>query len=108
MAAPTTSDDAVVLDIGDGIGALILSTTEAVLGAEIEVSPMTDGARRTHTRIRRHRVNGNEVFAGVYPGLAAGTWRVYGVDDCALATVEIRSGEVSTVDGGECRSVASD
>jgi hypothetical protein len=100
-------DDALVLDIGEGVGALVLYTSESLLGAEIEVSPDVDGAPRTHTIIRRRRVNGRDLFAGVYPGLPEGTWRIYGLDDRPVGTVVIDGGRVAEWQGGDCRSGTS-
>jgi hypothetical protein len=96
------SDDALVLDIGDGVGALVLQTTEDAAGLEIEVSP-AGGGRRTHTIVRRRRLGGRDVFAGVYPELSAGEWIVHGADGRPLGTVVIGSGRVTEFDGGACR-----
>lgn len=93
-----------MLDIGEDVGALILYTAEAVLGAEIEVSPDVDGAHRTHTLIRRRRIGDHELFAGVYPELREGTWRIFGLDGDVIGTVAIRGGHVTEHHGGTCRS----
>jgi len=98
------ADDTLVLDIGDDVGALILYTSEAVLGAEIEVSPDTDGAPRVHTLIRRRRIGEHQLFAGVYPELREGTWRIYGLDDRVIGTVVITGGHVAEYHGDTCRS----
>jgi hypothetical protein len=95
-------DDALVLDIGEGVGALVLYTDEELTGAEIEVGPDADDAVRTHTIIRRRRVAGRDVFAGVYPSLAEGRWRIYGLDDRPVATVVIAGGRVAEWRGGDC------
>jgi hypothetical protein len=97
-------DDTLVLDIGGEIGALVLYTAEDVLGAEIEVSPVVDGAHRTHTLIRRRRIGDHELFAGVYPELREGTWRIFGLDGDVIGTVAIRGGHVTEYRGGTCRS----
>jgi len=98
------TDDTLVLDIGEDIGALILYTAEGLLGAEIEVSPDVDGAHRIHTLIRRRRIGGHELFAGVYPELREGTWRIFGLDDRVIGTVDIRGGHVTEYHGDTCRS----
>ena len=47
-----TGAGTVMLDIGAGTGALILWTPAELLGAEIEISPHTLDARRTHAAVR--------------------------------------------------------
>ena len=97
-------DDTLVLDIGEDVGALILYTAESVLGAEIEVSPDVDGAHRVHTLVRRRRIGGQQLFAGVYPELREGTWRIFGLDDRVIGTVAIHGGQVAEFHGDICRS----
>src|SRR5271170_3391997 len=58
--------DALVLDIGEDIGALILYAEEGCLGQEIDLTPI--GAPRSHhmhTMIRRRRGVGREFIVGV-------------------------------------------
>jgi len=97
-------DDTLVLDIGEDVGALVLYTAESVLGAEIEVSPDVDGAHRVHTMVRRRRMGGQQLCAGVYPELRQGTWRIFGLDDRVIGTVVIRGGQVAEFHGDACRS----
>jgi hypothetical protein len=54
----------VVLDIGAGIGALVIHTPGRLHGHEIEVSPVTDLAIRTHASVR----------AGTCAAACAGAW----------------------------------
>jgi hypothetical protein len=91
--------DALVLDIGGDIGALVLFTTTEALGAEIEVSRWGD-PHRTHTLIRRRRAAGADVCAGVYPSLVAGEYVIWGLDGTPVATVHIVGGQVTEYDGG--------
>ena len=87
-----------VLDIGGDIGALILYTEERFLDREIEVSPVGDDERRIHTAIHERRVGERVVFAGVYPELAAGTYRIWTDDPALPDRVTIVGGEVAEVD----------
>jgi hypothetical protein len=86
----------VVLDIGDGVGALVLYVPAALHGREIEVSPVGEDAMRTHTAVLERLVNGQRVYAAVYPELAAGVYRVWG--DQATPTVSIHPGAVAELD----------
>ena len=97
--------DALVLDIGGNVGALVLYSDEACLGLEIDLTPA--GAPRSHhmhTMIRRRRAVDREFIAGVYPELVEGTYTVWGVDDRPLGEVTIVGGQVSEFDSGSCRS----
>jgi|SRR5580698_8683966 hypothetical protein len=73
-----SSAGSVVLELGPGIGALLLHTPAELDGAEIEISLVpADGeppARRTHSQVRpRHTANGTK-YAAVYPDLAEGQY----------------------------------
>ncbi len=86
--------DALVLDIGAGVGALILYAPEAALGAEVEVSRPGD-ARRAHTVIRRRHVLGRDIVAGVYPALEEGDYVVWSLRGTRAGTASVRGGRVT-------------
>ncbi len=87
-----------VLNIGDGIGALMIYTSVALHGKEIEVSPLADDAQRTHTAVLERRMNGRSVFAALFLALAEGEYRIWSDDPNVLQSVKIVSGEVAMVD----------
>jgi hypothetical protein len=98
--------EALVLDIGDDIGALILHADESCLGLEIDLTPV--GAPRSHhmhTMIRRRRAVDREFIVGVYPELVAGNYTVWGIDGHPLGDVVIKGGHVSEFRSGNCRTV---
>lgn len=87
----------VVLELGPGVGALVLRTPPELDGREIEVSPVGGAAvRRTHSQVRPRTTSAGTQYAAVYPQLAAGTYTVW--DDVAtpVATVTIHGGQVTT------------
>jgi hypothetical protein len=94
---PVHSED-LVLDIGDGIGALILYTTPELSGHEIEVSRLGSEGNRVHTAIHERRVNGRTVFAGVYPELPEGQYRIWSEDPSKPTTFTIVSGRITEID----------
>jgi hypothetical protein len=97
--------EALVLDIGDDIGALILHADESCLGMEIDLTPV--GAPRSHhlhTMIRRRRAVDREFIVGVYPELMEGNYTVWGIDGHPLGDVVIRGGHVSEFRSGNCRT----
>lgn len=90
-----TGAGSVVLDVGGQIGALILYTPEDLAGAEIEISPRSPGARRTHACVRERRGDHGTSYAAVYQGLAEGDYTIWGQADAPLAAVTITGGRVT-------------
>jgi hypothetical protein len=90
--------ETVVLDIGGDIGALIIYTEAALRGREIEASPRGSVATRTHVQVLERRINGQPVFAAVFPGLRAGVYDIWEKATTPSSTVTIVGGEVTTVD----------
>ncbi len=87
----------VVLDIGQGVGALTVLTGPDRGGAEIEVS-RDGGPGRIHTEVHERVVNGRTVFAGVFPDLPAGDYTVWVNDPRARQPLSVREGEVAELD----------
>jgi hypothetical protein len=95
---PQGDTEAVLLDIGEGVGALILYTRPELRGMEIEVSPIDLDSPRTHTEILERCINGQLVFAGVFPKLPAGRYRIWTDNPTLPAAVRIESGQVAEID----------
>lgn len=76
-----SASGSVVLELGPGIGALVLYTPPELDGAEIEISPVgSEGSkptRRTHSQVRPRHTAGDTFYAAVYPGLAAGEYVIW-------------------------------
>jgi hypothetical protein len=87
-----------VLDIGEGIGALIIYTKPDLHGQEIEVSLRGDEARRTHTAVLERRVNGRSVFAALFLALPEGEYHIWSDDPNLPHAVTILGGEVALID----------
>jgi hypothetical protein len=68
--------EAVVLDIGEDVGALVLYTPPALHGQEIEVSPLGSAAARVHSAVLERSCNGRTVYAATYPELPVGEYQV--------------------------------
>ena len=86
----------VVLELGPGVGALILHTPAELDGREIEISheeAVTD--RRTHSMVRpRHMTTGTR-YAAVYPDLPAGPYTVWADEQSAAGRVVVTGGRVT-------------
>jgi hypothetical protein len=91
-------EGAPVLDIGGDVGALVLYTTTADLGREIEVSPEDRPTHRTHTAVLTRSVGGRTVCAALYAELPAGRYRIWHDDPAHRKTVVVEGGKVAEVD----------
>jgi len=90
--------EAVVLDIGQDIGALIIYTTPELCGREIEVSLRQQDAKRVHVDVLERRIDGRPVFAAVFPGLREGDYDVWGNATNPICAVTIIGGKVASLD----------
>jgi hypothetical protein len=92
-----SSAGSVVLDLGPGIGALILDTPAELAGQEIEIS-LSGGdasARRTHSLVRERRTGAGLSYAAVYPDLAIGDYTIWRDAVTPAATITVHSGQVT-------------
>ncbi|MHA6758349.1 hypothetical protein [Streptacidiphilus sp. PAMC 29251] len=86
-----------MVDIGGDVGALVIHTPDSLHGAELELSPVDNGATRTHVAVRERRGPGPVKYAAIFPSLTAGTytlWRPDG-DGGPAARVTVTGGEVT-------------
>ena len=90
--------ETVVLDIGRDMGALIIYTDAELRGREIEVNRKGSIERRVHVEVLERRINGQPVFAAVFPGLRGGDYDIWESAPTPRGTVTIVGGEVATVD----------
>ena len=95
VAGPSYSGT-VVLELGPGVGALILHTPERLNGAEIEISLAGSDGPRTHSMVRPRLVPGGTQYAAVYPGLAPGDYMIWDSDSRPVMTVTITDGRAAT------------
>jgi hypothetical protein len=89
----------VVLELGPGVGALVLHAALEMDGREIDVSPLGGHApaHRTHSRVRPRQAGGETQYAAVYPQLAAGDYTIWKDDVTPAGTVTIEGGQVTTM-----------
>jgi hypothetical protein len=91
-----TSAGTVLLDLGADTGALVLYTPADLLGAEIEISPLTPGGPRTHAAVRARPVPGGTRYAVLYEGLPAGDYTLWRNHDTPGGQVTIVGGQVTS------------
>jgi hypothetical protein len=93
-----TSAGTVLLDLGRQTGALVLHAPEDLAGTEIEISPDTPGAVRTHAAVRARPAPGGTRYAAVYEGLAAGRYTIWRDHDTPAGQVTITGGQVTNAE----------
>jgi aromatic ring-cleaving dioxygenase len=93
---PTQPSHAVVLDVGEHAGALILTCSPQREGLEVEIHPASEPDRRTHVWVlpRLGRA-GLTVYAAVFPRLAPGAYMVLEPDGTPGCTVAIPANHVT-------------
>ncbi len=66
-----------MLDLGPGVGALVLHTGADLHGVEIEISPAGSDDERSHKQVHDRRVGGRPLYAAVFDGLRAGAYTLW-------------------------------
>jgi hypothetical protein len=97
-SAGSAASGPAVLDIGGGIGALLVIVPAALLHTEIEVSPAGRPHARTHTGVHQRPMHGEQLAIALFPALDAGSWTLWGSGSCATRSVSIGDGQVAEVD----------
>jgi hypothetical protein len=88
----------VVLEIGGDLGALIVHADPALHGVEVEISPASDDARRSHKEVLERRIAGRPAYTAVFDGLSSGRYTLW-VNGRALARgVDVNGCEISELD----------
>jgi hypothetical protein len=87
----------VVLDIGDGIGALVVHTPSDLCGIEIEVARKGETNAFVHTEVRERVLPEGSVYAGVFVALDEGDYTLLDVAEHPACDVTIASGRVTEV-----------
>jgi hypothetical protein len=72
-----------MLDLGPGVGALVLHTGPDLHGAEIEISPKGSDEERSHKQVHDRPVGGRPHYAAVFDSLPAGEYTLW-LDDRPL------------------------
>jgi hypothetical protein len=85
----------VMLDLGPGVGALVLRTGAGLHGAEIEISPAGRDGERSHKQVHERPVAGRPLYGAVFDRLPAGEYTLW-LDDRPLRRDVAVAGEAVT------------
>jgi hypothetical protein len=88
----------VVLDLGDGIGALIVRTDPELLGVEVEISPAGADSDRQHKEVLQRTMGPETVNVLVYDNLPQGEYTLWVGDIARASNVRVESGSVAELD----------
>ena len=67
----------VMLDVGPGVGALVLQTGADLHGVEIEISPVGHDHERSHKQVHERPVAGRPLYGAVFDSLPAGEYTLW-------------------------------
>jgi hypothetical protein len=93
-----THPEYVVLEIGDGLGALIVHTDADLHGVEIEISATGADQTRQHKDVLERPLGGRPAFSAVFDQIPDGSYTLW-IDDVARARdVRITDSTVAELD----------
>ena len=87
----------VMLDLGPGVGALVLHTGADLHGVEIEISPAGSDAERSHKQVHERPVAGRPLYGAVFDRLPAGEYTLWLDDLPLLRDVSVAGAAVTDV-----------
>ena len=88
----------VVLDLGNGIGALIVRTDPELLGVEVEISPSGDDGARQHKEVLMRAMGPVTASVLVYDNLAEGSYTIWVDGEPWARGVHVTGGQVAQLD----------
>jgi hypothetical protein len=88
----------VVLDIGGGLGALIVHTDAAMLGTEVEISRTGEDERRSHKDVLQREINGRPAYTAVFDKVGEGSYTLWVDDEPRARDVTVTGGAIAELD----------
>jgi len=93
---PSEPSRAVLVDVGERTGALVLTAPAEREGLEVEIHPTSEPSKRTHVWVLPREGGGTTVYAAVFPSLPTGDYAVIGPDGSVTAVVPVPANEVTS------------
>ena len=87
-----------MLELGDGIGALIVQTGPELIGVEVEISPAGYDEARQHKQVLLRNMGALRVPTLVYDNLEEGDYTLWIDDEAVARDVHVDGGEVAELD----------
>src|SRR5919201_355430 len=98
LEAHRPHDEAVVLELGGELGALVVYTDASLLHTEIEISADGDDHERSHTDVLERVVAGGSLYAAVFDKVPAGTYTLWHDDVARTRGATVAGGAVAELD----------
>jgi hypothetical protein len=93
--APTLPSRAVVVNVGEHTGALVLESNVQRSGIEVEIHPVSRPEARTHVWVLPREGRDGIVYAAIFPSLASGDYAILDVDGSIAQVVSVPANEVT-------------
>lgn len=87
----------VMLDLGPGVGALVLHTDADLHGVEIEISPIRCDEERSHKQVHERPVAGRPLYGAVFESLPAGEYTLWLGDRPLRRNVAVAGASVTDI-----------
>ena len=97
-AAAGVRSQPVVLDLGDGVGALVVHTGPELLGVEIEISPSGKDGEREHKQVLQRSAGAAVATVLVFDNLQEGEYTLWHEGVAKARGVRVSSGAVTELD----------
>ncbi len=91
-------EQGVMVDVGDGAGALVIYAPDELRGEEVEISREGEDAQRVHTDVLRRKTAAGYVCAAVFGSLPEGTYRLWHRSVPDGLPVRLAGGQVTELD----------
>ena len=90
--------EAVVLELGGDLGALVVYTDRELLHTEIEISPAGDDADRSHKDVLERVLGERSLYAAVFDRVRGGSYTLWHHGVARSRGVEVHGGRVAELD----------
>jgi len=87
----------VALDIGNGLGALVISPSERFRNLEIEISRVDGDGPRVHTGVHERGSDAGHTLTAIFGSLPAGRYVIWEDAETAGPVVEVPDGAVAQI-----------
>ena len=93
--APTAPSRAVVINVGEHTGALVLESVEERSGIEVEIHPVSHPGGRTHVWVLPREGRDGVIYAAVFPSLECGDYAILDLDGSIREVVSVPPNQVT-------------
>jgi hypothetical protein len=94
-APPTVPSRAVVINVNEHAGALVLASSESRSGIEVEIHPVSQPDARTHVWVLPREARDGVVYAAIFPTLESGDYAILDIDRSIAHVVSVPPNQVT-------------